>query len=1634
MTITNQYISFKLSGISYSGNPTQLNYTADVTAGTCVASKALVVDVNRSLTNVNVLTLTTLNATTVAGTISTAAQPNITSLGTLSNLVISNNLTLNQHNGSTIGLILGSTLVTATGIQLNYNDITTIGVAQASKALILDSSSNITGINNLSASLLSTTNFTLNGVQLTVNGTQLNYNNITTPGVAQASRTLVLNSSSNISGINILSATTLTATTINGSLATASQPNITSLGTLTSLTLSGAISGITNLSMTGALSGATNVSATNLTGTIATAAQPNITSLGNLTNLTITNLLTANSINTLGLSINGTDITSSLSNLSTITGVTNGTASNSKALILDSSRNITNINSLTATSLVSTNITGSLQTASQPNVTSLGTLSTLAISGSISTVNNIAMTGSLTGANSISATNFNGTIATVSQPNITSLGTLSSLLVSGSTGLGTSLPSRQLEINNSTGSCLRLSHSAPTGSSTNFTDFTLNSSGALSVNSSNDLINLQSRVVIGKSATANILCFNGVNGDAGNNMSVIAERVYNNSDFTELLLFKGNDPAGAAGPDRIRMRTGEIRFQIIQTPEDFSTLGDNNDAMVISTTGRIGINCFSPSQQLEINNSIGNCLRLIYNNSGSPTAYSDINVNINGGLNIKSTVNTVQIGDNSDVAQTLFIGTSLTTGTTGVLRILTTTAGNYLQSGVNTTSGSSSDFIIGDYAQAITASNRKIIFRSNGRVGFGTSLPSRQLEINETSGSCLRLSFNASSGSATTFCDQTISSIGLTTFNVAGSGPGFAFTGGNVAAVISTAAQPNITSLGTLTSLTLSGAITGVTNLSLSGNLTGATSISATSFVGLLTTVAQPNVTSLGTLSELLVSGNVKVGVTSSSALDLLHIASNTNSFTGLRIENRNATATSSGSKISFAGFSSTSTDYEIARIAAITTDSGVSASYQFGSLAFYTRNTNLSANAEERMRLTAGGNLGLGTTSPSYLLEVSGTSRTTKLLIGSSTDNAQNRFISALDSSMANGATRFIVLGKTANTNNQAEIGYIHQSDGNSLNSLTLGLFGSERIRIQANGKIGINTTAPVAILDFGTNSTDQTLFLFNGTTSAYGFGANNNTLKYQSFGIHTWFTGSTSTSTGTQLMTLLANGNLGINQSAPSRALDVNGRIGMINDGLGFSHFSLPSNGVEVLTKANGTSDGVIGTFSNHPFSIMTGNVNRVRFNVSNIITFNNLTTFASTNNSSLMYLNNNTVQIGTNGTLNNSVNCLEVGAGSGPGGNNVTSTLYSAYFAGLVDGGGSFRATGITPPASGIGVEIHYAANQGSVFAYNRNAGSQGFLPLTLNNSMYITAAGLVGIGNTTPSEILDVTGTIKTTKLVSSGSMNASYYYSPIGSATATYVSNWPSNVFWGLGADTSSADNTVRLGICSSAGAWSGNYANFRCNNLITQGNIGIGTTAPNYPLHINRTAGPDISATYFVIKPNYATTITANASNISLYTLGRIYCGDELNVASDRRMKENIISLEDDWCEKFIRLTKSVKYNYIGKEGLHYGYIAQDLLALDLGDGIVNMIENPNMEDTVDEEACIKNPKGIQFTIAYDKIVPILSKGIKIAYNKIDNLISENKELKNKIEILEQKNNEINDLKKQMEQMQKSIEFLLQNN
>ena len=163
------------------------------------------------------------------------------------------------------------------------------------------------------------------------------------------------------------------------------------IGALNGATLTLATAGVTRVTVaaasgdvtfTGALSGITTLTATTLAGTLSTAAQPNVTSLGTLTGLTMGGALTMGA-NTLALA----------------SATVSGTPTWSSAQAI------------------------TLSTAAQPNVTSLGTLTGLTVSGTV------ALAGAtITGAPTWSSAQAI-TVSTAAQPNITSVGVLAALTV-----------------------------------------------------------------------------------------------------------------------------------------------------------------------------------------------------------------------------------------------------------------------------------------------------------------------------------------------------------------------------------------------------------------------------------------------------------------------------------------------------------------------------------------------------------------------------------------------------------------------------------------------------------------------------------------------------------------------------------------------------------------------------------------------------------------------------------------------------------------------------------------------------------------------------------------------------------------------------------------------------------------------------------------------------------------------------------------------------------------------------------------------------------------------------------------------------------------------------------------------------
>lgn len=139
-----------------------------------------------------------------------------------------------------------------------------------------------------------------------------------------------------------------------------------------------------------------------------------------------------------------------------------------------------------------------------------------------------------------------------------------------------------------------------------------------------------------------------------------------------------------------------------------------------------------------------------------------------------------------------------------------------------------------------------------------------------------------------------------------------------------------------------------------------------------------------GQTASLLEDGTGKIGIgstTPASAVDIRSTASNGGGSIGaiLSLYDRNTLAAGSGAKIVFGGVYTGTTVTEGAQFGAVK-DNATDGQYGFG-LNFTTRPHGSSLT--ERMRITAGGNVGIGTSSPGCALDVAGPIRCGSYTVG---------------------------------------------------------------------------------------------------------------------------------------------------------------------------------------------------------------------------------------------------------------------------------------------------------------------------------------------------------------------------------------------------------------------------------------------------------------------------------------------------------------------------------------------------------------------------------------------------------------------------------------------------------------------------
>ena len=194
-----------------------------------------------------------------------------------------------------------------------------------------------------------------------------------------------------------------------------------------------------------------NAATSGVANTVNDAAQANITSVGTLTSLSVSGNANIGNIGTGGLVTATGNITGA--NISTggvVSAVGNITGGNIKTsnqfistlatgtapFVVSSTTTVANLSVATATTA------GTVTTAAQPNITSVGTLTSLGVNGTVTavafTANTGVFTGNANGISSVQAANIVGTTlsSTVVSSSLTATGVLTTLSVSGTATVG----------------------------------------------------------------------------------------------------------------------------------------------------------------------------------------------------------------------------------------------------------------------------------------------------------------------------------------------------------------------------------------------------------------------------------------------------------------------------------------------------------------------------------------------------------------------------------------------------------------------------------------------------------------------------------------------------------------------------------------------------------------------------------------------------------------------------------------------------------------------------------------------------------------------------------------------------------------------------------------------------------------------------------------------------------------------------------------------------------------------------------------------------------------------------------------------------------------------------------------------
>ena len=471
----------------------------------------------------------------------------------------------------------------------------------------------------------------------------------------------------------------------NGTFVVDASANRVGIGTTTPSTL---------LDVNGVLT------ATSIAGTLTTAAQTNITSLGTLTGLTIGGNLTLSGASSPKITITDTTNTVSLLMYSQDADAIIGTYTNHPLKLFSNS-------------------SVALTFDTSQNATFAGTIS--------------------------------GTLATAAQTNITSVGTLTSLIVSGNVGIGQT-PNMKLNILHADEDGIRLNTADGNASFIDFGDASDNDIGRLSYDHADNHMafrtNNTTALTLDSSQNATFVGAITAGGDL-----TIPDKIVHSGDTDTFFRFAGaNDIRIVAGNVEHAAFDGTIVFNQSGADMDLrvESTGNQNILFVDAGNDRVGIGTNSPSKLLEVSSNAADVttIKAQYNATNYlEFAHNRINAVNSGGTDFlllqtaganRAIVNATGLG----------IGTTAPAQTLAVLKTtnynppgLGASAGHFFfgkQDGggagsyglLGGTRGTGDSWLQAQRIDGTATAYNLVLQPSGGNVGIGTQSPSTILDVN----------------------------------------------------------------------------------------------------------------------------------------------------------------------------------------------------------------------------------------------------------------------------------------------------------------------------------------------------------------------------------------------------------------------------------------------------------------------------------------------------------------------------------------------------------------------------------------------------------------------------------------------------------------------------------------------------------------------------------------------------------------------------------------------------------------------------------------------------------------------------------------------------------------------------------------